>query len=121
MVFNNLSLSKRILKSVIDRRDLEKRLRQHRPPALGSEDVLQSADDVVRWYAGDWTPTPGTPLNTDEHPRIEFTAPMTHRQRGHRLRRQGFRDFDEARLRLLPREVFTFDPPAQPSERARPR
>lgn len=105
----------------IDRSALEQRLGHHRPPALGSEDVLRHADDVVAWYTGDWQLRPGTPLNTDEHPVVEFTAPMTHRQRGRRLRREGFRAYERERLRSLGREVFTFDPPALPTERALPR
>ena len=31
-------------------------------------------------YLGRWPKRAGVPLNTDEHPRVEFLAPISHRQ-----------------------------------------
>ena len=103
------------------RDSIDARMAFRRPPALGSENVIRTADDVVSWYLGDWIPVPGVPLNTDEHPVVEFSAPMTHRRPGQRLRRKRFHEYYAARLGRLHREVFAFDPPVGPMERARPK
>ncbi len=105
----------------LDRGALAERMALRRPPALGRERVLQSPDDVVAWYAGDWRPLAGVPLNTDEHPVVEFSAPVTHRQRDSRLRGERFHAYSADRLEQLPRAVFRFDPPATNEERARPK
>ena len=96
-------------------------MQHRRPPALGKDRVLQSADDVVAWYVGDLSPLPGVPLNTDEHPVVEFTAPMTHRRPELRLKGDRFHAYHAERWSQLPREVFTFDPPATDAERATPK
>jgi len=104
----------------LSRASLQARLQQHRPPSLGSEDVVESADDVVAGYLGDWEPLPDVSLNTDEHPIVEFSAPMTNRRRGKQLRAGTFHAYYKKRLNPLPRKVFTFDPPARAEERAVP-
>ena len=101
------------------RADLQDRMAALRPPPLGRERVLRSADDVVAWYVGDWGPLPGVPLNTDEHPVVEFSAPMTQRRRGLQLRGDRFHAYDEARLRQLPRGRVHVRPAGE-GRRARP-
>ena len=101
--------------SRLERERLNARLKQRRPPA-DQDKVLRTAADVVARYHGDWIPRPEIPLNMDEHPVIEFSAPMTHRTRGRRLHRRGYQSYYQRRLSQLPREVFTFEPPAGPDE-----
>ena len=105
----------------ISRAGLQARMDQRRPPPVGAENVLRSANDVVAWYVGDWTPSPGVQQNTDEHPVVEFSAPMTQRHRTRRLLRATFHDYYESRLLSLSRRAFSFDPPAAPTERYRTR
>jgi spermidine synthase len=105
----------------LERDVLQARMAQRSPPALGRERVLRTADDVVAWYLGDWTPLEGVPLNTDEHPVIEFSAPITQREKDNRLRKDGFHAYYAERLGRLPRSVFTFEPPAGDAERKTPR
>lgn len=105
----------------LSRASLQARMAQRRPPYRGSEKVLRSADDVVEWYLGDWEPLPGVPLNTDEHPIVEFSAPITQQRRDSALRRDNFHTYADERLNQMPRALFTFDPPAGTDERAQPR
>ena len=105
----------------LSRERIDAVMETHRPPARGREYVLRSADDLVAWYVGDWRPLDGVSLNTDEHPVVEFTAPVTSRQRSQRLRRERFRAYYDERLQGLSREVFTFAPPAREDERRLPR
>lgn len=85
------------------------RMAARRPPPRGREDVLVDPDDLADAYLGDWRPLDGVPLNTDEHPVVEFSAPRTHRSEVRRLRDAGYRDYHAARLQHLPRAVFTFE------------
>lgn len=105
----------------LSRETLAAKMKDRRPPPLGRDYVLRKADDIVAWYAGDWTPLPDTPLNTDENPIIEFSAPKSHRQRGVRLKGESFSRFYETRLMSLSRGAFRFEPPAKPEERRHPR
>lgn len=105
----------------LSRAELEARMKQRRPPPVGRDYVLRHADDVVAWYVGDWTPLPRTPLNTDEHPIIEFSAPKSHKSRGVRLKSGSLHRFYEERLSGLSRGSFIFEPPASPRERRLPR
>ena len=103
------------------RDELEARLALRRPPPLGRLNVLKSADDVVGWYLGDWAMLPDVPLNTDEHPVVEFSAPLTHKQQGSRLTEDRYHAYDAARFQTLSRTIFQFEPPATPDERRQPR
>ncbi|WP_152052028.1 spermine/spermidine synthase domain-containing protein [Tautonia marina] len=66
------------------------------------ERYLDSAETLARLYGGDWPrPAPGTRLNTDEHPRVEFLAPI--RQRNDRLLSgERLLDLFDQRFRRLP-------------------
>ncbi|MEM6290587.1 MAG: fused MFS/spermidine synthase [Myxococcota bacterium] len=103
------------------RAELDAQFEHRRAPPVSRDFALRHADDVVAWYVGDWTPVSGVPLNTDEHPIIEFTAPKSHKTRGARFSRKSLFRFYDARLSTLERGAFTFDPPATPDEVRRPR
>ncbi len=103
------------------RADLEAQLQRRRAPPVSRDFALRHADDVVAWYVGDWTPVSDVPLNTDEHPIIEFTAPKSHKNEGARFSRKLLFQFYDARLSALARRAFTFDPPASPEDVRRPR
>lgn len=108
-------------KRTLSRDQIAARLERRRSLPVGRDDVLRKADDIVAWYLGDWESRPATPLNTDEHPIIEFNAPKTHRNRGERLKNDAYKAFYEQRLSGLERSVFSFDPPATPEDRRVPR
>lgn len=99
----------------IDLERLDARLAQRRAPAR-EDAVLRRASDVAERYLGDWQTATDAPLNTDEHPIVEFSAPLTHRTKGQRLRRRGYRRYRDERLSTLPREAFRFEaaPPPAP-------
>jgi len=46
-----------------------------------SDDVIRQGKDLLQLYAGSWPRTESTWLNTDDFPRVEFLAPITHRDR----------------------------------------
>lgn len=64
------------------------------------DDEIRTARDVFGLYLGHWQPRRPDRLNTDEHPRVEFLAPVSHRDRtllhGDALRRY----YDEVFARL---------------------
>jgi len=103
----------------LDRARIAERLEHRRPPPVSRDYVLRDADSLVGLYVGDWQQLPEVPLNTDEHPRVEFFSPRTHRTPGARLKKARYEAYYERRLADLPREVFEFDPPARPEERWR--
>lgn len=103
----------------LSRRRIDERLEHRRPPMVSRDYALRRADDVVELYLGDWPLRPGAPLNTDEHPRVEFFTPRTHRTPKARLKNETYEAYYEHRLATLPRAAFEFDPPAGAHERRR--
>ena len=101
----------------LTRTELGSRLMELDPPPHASEPLLRTPDDLVALYMGDWTGVQVDRLNTDEHPVIEFLAPVAHRTRGARLLHAALQRYGRERLLPLPREHFTFDPPAEAHER----
>ncbi len=64
----------------IDATRIDARLR--RAARTGPADPeIASARDVVARYAGQWLVRRPNRLNTDEHPRVEFSTPVSHRNR----------------------------------------
>lgn len=59
-------------------RDDEIAARVARIPALsnGADAYLASPSGFINLFAGTWKSRPNAPVNTDEHPRIEFSAPV---------------------------------------------
>ena len=64
----------------LDDSALETRLaRLNRLPQEAGEYVLRSPATFRKHFNGRWTVRDASRLNTDEHPRVEFLAPITHR------------------------------------------
>ena len=66
---------------------------------------LSRATDLMKQYLGRWPRQPGAVLNTDEHPRLEFLAPITQRSLSRPL---------AARLREFQRDLFDRLPRPEP-------
>ncbi len=49
-------------------------------PRGGVDPVIRRGRDVLGLYAGGWPADGSGPLNTDDHPRVEFLAPLTQRR-----------------------------------------
>jgi len=87
---------------------LDSRLSALRDARLSGDPALDGARDMVSLYAGDWpAPGPGTPLNTDDHPLVEFLAPVSQQQHvllsGERLRR-----YYRETISALPTRLLTY-------------
>lgn len=62
---------------------------------------LRSVQYVCRLYLGQWpAPSEAVPLNTDEHPRVEFLMPLSYRERKLLTYQTFFRYFDQDLVRL---------------------
>ena len=72
------------------------------------ESWFQNLDDFMLFYAGEWIANKGVPLNTDDHPRIEFLAPISAWTKGARLRFDALADFHKDFLTRLPFESNIF-------------
>lgn len=55
----------------LDRARVTQRLQQFHDPIIRSPETLHGL------FAGSWYRNPGLPLNTDEHPRVEFASPIS--------------------------------------------
>ncbi len=90
----------------LDGSSLPERLERLR--ASGQTDpYLQSVTYLYRLYAGRWQAQPDAPLNSDEHPRIEFLSPMTYRNRRFLTYHSLMTYFDKV-LSRLPAEGVNF-------------
>jgi spermidine synthase len=73
-------------------------------PHAGTRDEwLADGNALLSYYIGDWQRTPGAALNTDEHPRVEFSAPIAHVEDA-KLRRKRLREWHEQVLAKLPQD-----------------
>jgi len=88
---------------------LKRRLETLRETSGKQDPYLQSVTYVYRLYAGRWQRQAAGPLNSDEHPRIEFSSPVTYRNRGFLTYRSLMAYFDEA-LGKLPADGVGFAP-----------
>ncbi len=77
------------------------------------DSTIRAPGDLLALYSGDWPRRQNVPLNTDDRPRLEFLAPVTHAQR-RLLKGQRLIDFYDSRLVSLPAEAVIF--PKQPSQ-----
>ena len=73
------------------------------------DSYLRSATYVSRLYVGRWQQQSNAPLNSDEHPRIEFLTPVTHRNRRFLTYQRLIDYFDEV-LAKLPPDGVSFEP-----------
>jgi hypothetical protein len=70
-------------------------------PPGGADPDLSRPGDLLGLHAGHWPARPGRPLNSDEHPRLEFGAPLSHAS-GRVLSGPGLRAYFDAVLAALP-------------------
>jgi hypothetical protein len=78
------------------------------PPPGGSDPELSRPGGLIGLHAGRWASRPGRPLNTDEHPRLEFAAPASHASR-RGLSGTTLRAYFDAVLARLPAGVTGSD------------
>ena len=71
------------------------------PGGAGPE--LRTWEDVPELFLGRWPARPSAALNTDEHPRLEFRAPVSHRA-GRTLKGEGPRSYFDRVLTRIPRD-----------------
>lgn len=64
----------------IDREQLENRMAAWNDRPFGLDPELRVPSDITGLYLGGWTRDPARKLNTDEHPWLEFAAPISHRE-----------------------------------------
>jgi len=65
----------------VDVPELERRLVAHRNLPGRTDRTLNTPSDLCELYIGDWQRDPERRLNNDEHPWLEFTAPVSNRSR----------------------------------------
>jgi spermidine synthase len=63
----------------IDAQELEQRLADLNRQTTGNDAELRTPGNLAEFFLGSWTREPARQLNTDEHPWLEFTAPISHR------------------------------------------
>ena len=96
----------------LDAAALQTRLAALPPGWVGPYGFLRQPPGLVEFYIGDWpAPAPGIVLNTDAHPRLEFTAPVSQSREefltGARLRQyynNVLLKLPQQNLRYLPRQ-----------------
>lgn len=85
--------------------------------AVPADGEIRTARDVFGLYLGHWEPRRPDRLNTDEHPRVEFLTPVSHRDQallhGDALRRY----YDDVLARLPDRSGPPVGPPDRPDVR----
>ncbi|QDU21351.1 fused MFS/spermidine synthase [Urbifossiella limnaea] len=79
-------------------------------PPGGADPELAAPASLPDLYAGDWPARPGRRLNTDEHPWLEFTAPLSQRT-ARTLTGPRLRAYFDAVLGVLPADGVRFDGP----------
>ncbi|VTU01675.1 spermine synthase : Spermine/spermidine synthase family protein OS=Rhodopirellula europaea SH398 GN=RESH_06305 PE=4 SV=1: Spermine_synth [Gemmataceae bacterium] len=80
---------------------LEDRLEVLNAMRGGPDPDLRNPSDLPALYLGDWPRNPARRLNTDEHPRLEFAAPVSHRA-GRTLSGTALRQYFDRVLTRLP-------------------
>jgi spermidine synthase len=100
----------------VDAASLERRLADVPAPLPGDHSWFGSPGDLLWNYAGDWPRPPAGEaaplLNTDEHPRVEFSTPITAWTVGSRLRFDTLREFQAETLAKLETRGVVFTPSA---------
>lgn len=75
-----------------------------------ADPILVDAAALERLYIGDWPRREAATLNTDEQPRLEFSAPLTHADRA-MLKFARLRDYVREIFDRLERKSVRFDSP----------
>jgi len=89
----------------LERRELNQHIAQLDPPFGGYDPQLASPETLAQFYLGDWPLRPGARLNTDEHPRVEFLAPLSQRA-GDLLSGERLQRYEDEVLKRLARGGF---------------
>jgi spermidine synthase len=94
----------------LDGSQLTARLSEIRDPPWGREPLLTSGAALMNLYVGTWSSTPQdrAALNTDDHPRVEFLAPVTNRDDA-MLKGPRLRDYYQT-LARLPQNGLVYRP-----------
>lgn len=92
---------------------LEDRLTALNAMPGGPDPDLRTRSDLPALYLGDWPRDPARRLNTDEHPRLEFAAPVSHRA-GRTLSGTALREYFDRVLARLPSGGVWLDADADP-------
>jgi spermidine synthase len=74
----------------------------------GSNSMIAAPLDMRGFYAGDWHMHSGAPLNTDEHPRVEFLAPIADLE-GRKMVGAQWEEFKQDVLGPLPKGGIAFN------------
>ena len=77
--------------------------------ALARDDEIRTAQHLYERLAGRWLPRNPDRLNTDEHPRVEFLTPLSHRNR-RLLQDRALELFYDSVLAPLPESEIRFTP-----------
>lgn len=82
--------------------DVDARLNRLKDFGQFADPLLTDSASIYELWLGDWPRHSGVRLNTNEHPRVEFLAPISH---GNRmlLRRETLKNYYDAILARLPR------------------
>ena len=92
----------------VDPARLENRMDTLNAMPGGADPDLRSRSDLPALYLGEWPRDPARRLNTDEHPRLEFIAPVSHRG-GRMLHGPALRRYFDQVLYRLPSGGVRFD------------
>lgn len=101
---------------MLDGGSLARRLNALQSASAKPDPYLRSVTYLYRLYAGRWPSESLGPLNSDEHPRIEFLTPVTYRNRQFLIYR-SLVDYFDAVLTNLPEHGVRFElAPGEPVE-----
>jgi len=103
----------------LNARTIDARLSRLRSSSLARDDEIQTAEHLFERLAGQWLPQNPERLNTDEHPRVEFLTPISHRNR-RLLQDRVLELFYDSVLAPLPESETRFTP-APPGDAVRRR
>lgn len=93
----------------VDGRNAQVRIANLPAPFTGTEPYLRGIRDLLDLYIGSWALNADAVLNTDEHPRLEFLAPVTHREKV-QLTGDRLKVYYEQRLNSLPSGGLDYTP-----------
>jgi spermidine synthase len=93
----------------LDESVLQQRVKSIASQAVQPDPLLDDARDILELYIGDWVVQRDDHLNTDEHPRVEFLAPVSHRNEL-RLTKGRLRQYYRAVFDQMPVTNLTYLP-----------
>jgi spermidine synthase len=87
--------------------DVDARLNRLKDSGQFADPLLTDSASIYELWLGDWPRHSGVTLNTNEHPRVEFLAPIAHGDHT-LLRRESLKQYYDAILARLPRANVHF-------------